>query len=309
MTPLQRAHAEASHIAKHARACGWAWMASTMRLTSNLTDFRDMVSALPLDLDLAWTSFKSVLQVAPAKAANFVPKRMTNRAFHEHVHGMELCRGCVGLAVDASGSAHGVQDDLDGQPQDGVCDGVDAVPRDSVENDYGDDAARGASGSGPSGGGVRARPKPAVLAMEVQLMRQWLAGCLSVHSHVSMPGASYDGNVVVVQVLSLANRKFVVTSHDAPESGVFDVSVQPFQMWAACAADPAQLGQTIEVFVVEDPSVCDIIYLCGGLAARDKMMVWKVRTSDVDGSYCVHSLVQLAPRMPLSARNVPVLCS
>lgn len=42
----ERPHGVAAHITKHARACSWQWMASTMRLAQNLDDVRAITGTL-----------------------------------------------------------------------------------------------------------------------------------------------------------------------------------------------------------------------------------------------------------------------
>lgn len=80
---------------------------------------------------------------------------------------------------------------------------------------------------------------------EVALMRQWLGASLAMGDYVSVdisPGGDRDNNeeFQVFQLLALTTKPILVETYpgEKSEAGLFEVSIQPLQIWSAKREEP-----------------------------------------------------------------------
>ena len=73
------------------------------------------------------------------------------------------------------------------------------------------------------------------------------------------------------------------------ETGLFELTVQPFQRWAPfdkLGPNPTEL----EIFLLEEPRVIDLCSLADwDIDLRHKVRVWQIGPSEVEGCRKLHS--------------------
>ena len=83
-------HARAKKIKDHSKACSWPWLASSLRVSQNLEDVREMVSALDLDLKDVWCRHKTVVKVKQGARTLLQPPRKREDVFRRMVYFMDF---------------------------------------------------------------------------------------------------------------------------------------------------------------------------------------------------------------------------
>lgn len=324
-------HASASRHMQHARGAKWPWIASTMRLQQNLDDVRNIPAATGADLDVAWASYKSVVQGPSARASRSATVRgVKTKKFLADVYTMAFAlEGAPEVRRDTRAAGAGEpggsddgksSDDNDGQPPGGGGRGLKrGLPGDGVH------LGAGASGSaGPlvhpslgtsSGGGVGGGLVALRRTEETKLLRQFFAACLTAPSFVSLRVVNEEGKHVhcFFQVLSRETKPILVKTYEdyggEQEQGLYTVSVQPYER--LCGGRP-QVFRTDDqamhnVFAVRDPCLLDILLLAGGRESRPHWWRWTPGLSDLDGCISLASPEPWAPKLPLTSPCIPVL--
>lgn len=298
-------HAQAARISSSARAGGWYWMASTLRLKESLHDLQMLLPMLPKSIDQLWHGYKSLVQVDGSKARRLQPKRMQMALFKKAVYSFDWGQHIFDL------EAEGDHPDDPGDP--GAGRGPPSEGDHAGDEDEGGGSDEDGGGDGPPpGDGADTGKKKVVVDMQVRLLRQWLARSLQVHSYVSLPCEGEDGHFVLfAQVLSMEIRDIKVRAFDDEEKdpGAYKVGIQPLDRWAPLDHDPSSVRREENCFVYQDPSTIDMIGVCGGASfPRQHMKVWKPSPSDVEGCICLSESAPLKPHMGLLSADCPVLC-
>ena len=90
--------------------------------------------------------------------------------------------------------------------------------------------------------------------MDELLMRQFLAMSLQEHTFISVPISGEEGVWTKVwQVLPKQEKVVAVKHFESEEQGLYDISVQPCEQWRPLSSDPGNLGDHLDIFMVEDP--------------------------------------------------------
>lgn len=147
----------------------------------------------------------------------------------------------------------------------------------------------------------------------MQLIRQYLSATLKVYSYFSVATDLADPPLVVYQLLSFERKPVLVSVGEsgpaAMEPGLFEVSVQPLEIWNPLAK--SFIGgppHEIETFTMEDPCVKDVLALLGdSMLDIGAWRTWSWRPSDVEGCVALHAPRPLQAQQRLSDKAVPVL--
>ena len=183
-------HAVSNAIARSSKHCSFSWVASTMRLTSNISDVKTFSKALRVDIQDVWLRYASILQT-DIKKQHVTPK-MTRKDFTRRVYNMGLLseplRQCGGHAPELE------QDDTPHAEERAAAPVADAPAND--DDDDGEDDLIDAG--------------PAHSKSELALMKEYLAASLKPGMYVSFPVRSDEQPDRVVpffaQVLAIAPR-------------------------------------------------------------------------------------------------------
>lgn len=300
-------HAVAKRISVHARSCSWAWVASTMRLKQNLSDYQELRPCLDTDFEALWQRPSSILQTSLALSKR--AKRMTGKKLRSWVYAMAFCDDDMGDDeppwLDGAGGGDEPPDDP-GDP--GAPRGPPHGGDDAGDDDEEDDDPPGGDAGDPCG---EAHESVDRTDEDIKLLRQYLAACLDVYSFVSVPVVGEDDAVFAkfFQVLSRETKNIVVdTLGEKEEPALFRIAVQPFERWRARSTDPAALSLEEEVYIFDEPVSVDVLRVCGHRRSnREHWFRWDGRSSDVEGCLSMTNSRRLSPTMPLSSPSVPVL--
>jgi len=170
-------HAVANAISQRSRGCTWAWTASTMRLTQNLQDAKDLVPAVDTTLELQWHLFKNVVQLPGRHAAR--PKRMTRKLFEKTVYHL-------GAFTNQSGIASDVVDDAIFEP-----------PAEVLEDGH---FAQPANHAAPL------VPQRVVLSQDQTMIREFLNVALKPYEYYSVPVQEGDILTHPAQNIQMGNQ-------------------------------------------------------------------------------------------------------
>lgn len=83
-TPAEEPHARATRIGQSTRASRWPWVASTMRLTQNLDDVKQIPKSIDVNMQRLWNNWKSLIQMRPKFAKR--NKRVSDKVFTNTVY-------------------------------------------------------------------------------------------------------------------------------------------------------------------------------------------------------------------------------
>lgn len=284
-------HASAKRVFEHSRACGFPWMASTMRLEQNLQDIEDLIPALGEDLWRCWSRYKSILQTDGRKLGRNL--KTNKNAFRHRLYRMTS-------KVPDSQSHLAL---LDQEPPDAPDDPALALP-----------PALALQDEAPGEQALVVATKHPRSEPDIMLMRQYLLAALTPMTYVSLPTLAEDGFVVrFYQLLRLEPKaiapKTFETEEDPMDPVLFQVAVQPLERWAPMLADPSVAGSTADVFIIEEqPATIDIMRLCGVATWRRHLILeWQPCESDVGGCIGLEKPVVAQPSMGLDDPAVPCL--
>ena len=300
-------HARAKRIKMPASAARWTWVAASMRLQQNLKDCESQPEEVGTSFRSAWTSYASVVQ--PAHKENKFPRmkasELERRLYRlEHLSSFEIGRpGEVPIAfqdVDVDDGIGG-----GGGHVGGVADALaepGAIPLENAQGEADgedgrrDDDAGAGAGAGPlvvaEVPAARARDRAERRAEDITFLRQFFAAILQRMEYFTVPVVGETGEVAVqaFQLLDLERkniivRPFVSLDDEAELSGLFTVTAQPLELWGGGDQNvQGDLLQTLNAFVLQEPSKIDIITACGAqLRCRHDIYLWQVRLSDVEG--------------------------
>ena len=153
-------HALASRIKQHSRSCSWPFVASSMRISQNLRDCREIDHDIDIDLQSLWCNFKSVVRFNGSKRS-LKPVRMHDKPFSDRVYRMMHFLKEVGGEDEWRDDAndHDMDDGGDDPPPGGPRNACEQ-PGESSGNSGGAASSSGSgqggsssSGPGTSGGG------------------------------------------------------------------------------------------------------------------------------------------------------------
>ena len=207
-------------------------------------------------------------------------------------------------------------------------DGLDEACEKGVDDDHGgpggpellpaleDKDAAGTVAASSSAAPAGASSRAAGLNDTIALLREFLLACLQPSMFVSLPIVEGDGTIVryICQILRLQPKVTTVKlfSDDLCEKGLLEVAVQPLQRWSPVVGDdPASIGSSIEVYVLEEPTRLDILkHLEQSFQSRSKMLQWRSEPSCMSGCLSLVDPVQLAPpaAWTLDHPKMPTLC-
>ena len=314
-------HARCQRIAKHARRGRWAWVASTLRLQSNLSDVRDVATACDIDIRALWISYTSVLQTRARHA--FRRKRMKRNKFEDHLYRMQFAMDPVAPQNAGGGGGGGGGGDGGGDSGSDSGDDDNGPPprarRGAGQRRAGQRGAAGAGGGGGNGGGgggdgVSRGPIAGQETELVKLLRQYLAASLEVMTMISLAVEVENGRRhQFFQVLQLQSRDIFVqtvrTAEDLDrEPGLYRISVQPFETWSGFAEEGTLEPQEADCYVCQDPKLLDVLSVVGvSEHTRGYIQVWQSRESEIDGCINLHDPQPLCPRMTLGDAAAPAL--
>lgn len=162
-------HAVGNRVGRHSSSCGFAWVASSMRLDQNLRDVALWVDALGDDLQQVWMRHGSILQTQRHKLSRNM--RMKPKDLRDKVYMFGAF--CRNQSLPMSGEDVDVADADDGEPHPnrGRSDLDQCIGQ---QADVDDDVANG-------------HVLDAVSSQEAALMREYLLACLQPGMHVSIP--------------------------------------------------------------------------------------------------------------------------
>jgi len=318
-TPLDDSVAEGPHAmvsrhCQHSRNASWGWIASTTRLQQNIKDLKELPSVAGVSLDSLWCRHKSLLQMPGSKRPHANVK-MKDSKFYRNIYAMGLFPGrrpgdAGGGDRDAGGDGPG-GDDGDDEPGDG--DGGDGPDREDEGEDMGDGSDE--DGDDP-GGDEQPKGPPRLIARlrsdrDVQLMRQWLASCLQASHYYSVKisdDSDAQPSLFVFQLLALETKPILVRTHEEPEeTGLFQVSVQPLELWSRELAPSRGYGD-LNVFVLSDPCLWDVLRLTGDwMMERSRWQTWVPKLSDVEDCVTLHCHEDLRSPVALHSPACPIL--
>lgn len=294
-TVAEAPHASANRLMSQARGAKWPWVASTL---------------VSVDLDMVWSSYKSVLQ-GPSSRQGWRNKKVPMKRFQNDVCHMAFAHDKV---PEISQEEH-FDDDI-GVPGSS---GANAGPG-SGHPAGGRGRKRRLAGNDPGEQAEGVKRQDAFLlgrrhAEEVKLMRQYLAIALEAPCFISVPAASEDSGRTeeFFQVLALQSRSVFVRTYEAaeddkPEQGAYLIFVQPYEQWRPNdELSGAVPGREQDIFDIEEPILVDAIDVCGGMGQRRQFVKWQATTSDVEGCLRLMSPEVLRPKLPLTSPDILVL--
>lgn len=152
------------------------------------------------------------------------------------------------------------------------------------------------------------------------LLRQWLVAYLEPYTYMTIPVQGEDGDQAVVHAFQLLDlerksiilRPFVDADDEAELQGLYNISVQPLELWRRPDEAMMANAQSLETFVFQPPTKIDLITALGGAKAgcarRPTILTWQARQSDVEGCVEMHTPVALGSQpVDLMSKGVPVL--
>ena len=323
-------HATMGRIIQSARSATWAWHASTLRLSQNLTDITEWQASLGFNVQQAWDAWSSILKVRRGEK-RFLSRRVkkSKKKVIGDIYHMDF-----GFELEPP-RAHG-------PPADDPAGGPPPPPGRRVFGDDSDeDPAKGAAPSGPTppappAGEARdsdnAPPADDAEVMAIHpeldlpehrwashkdertLLRQWLEQSLPLYGYVTVPmyfqavDADED-RLLVFQVLRLSRVAVVVKtwSQDAEPPALYDVAIQPFEVWAP-PEDPREPVPELQIYVAGAPTNIDLLEACrADRRLLQHMRQWQKGPSDVEGCFLLSNPALLQPPLPLSSPKIPVL--
>ena len=320
-TPLDDAVAEGPHAlvarhCQHSRHASWGWIASTTRLPQNLKDLKQLPSVVGVSLDSLWWRHKSLLPMPGSKRPHANVK-MKDAEFYDNLYKLGLFAGDLPDAAAGGGAGdedgdEGPDDDAGGVGPDGLGDGDEEPGEDDDmgggsddHDDDGEDEGGDEKPKGPPRTMVRLRSD-----RDVQLMRQWLASCLQVSHYYSIRTSDDNDaqpSLFVFQLLALETKPILVRTHEEPEEkGLFQVSLQPLEIWSRDFS--AQGGQgDLNVFLLSDPCLSDVLWLTGDwMLERSRWQAWRPDLSDVEG--CMKLELPRELKSPVALHDAHVRC-
>ena len=141
------------------------------------------------------------------------------------------------------------------------------------------------------------------------MMRQWLASAMALNEYYMVDTtADADTTVAVFQLLALETKPILVTTHEGEvaEAGLFEVSVQPLEIWSKSVLD-APVDE-MEAFVLSDPCLTDVLDLPGDfLMDRSRWHRMEPALSDLEGCIHMRRREQLSVPLRLLDPKVPIL--
>lgn len=328
-TVAESPHAKAHRLMRKSPASTWPWVASSMRLEQNLQDVKDLPAVIAeCSLEHKWRNFSALVK-GPSSRRQNQSKRLPAAVVRGYVYNMTF-------AHEQTGEAPGMVPILDGDEGGDV--GAGANPGQGDGGEIADGAEEGAAMSEGEGlararrrlkrsraggreaevvaeGGVVMDPRyMRKNTEEVKLMRQFLAASLEDLCYISAPAVLEEGDMAeqFFQVLACRTQGVFVQTFKSVEDdsdGLFNISVQPLETWRAPPGCPgAQPNRSQEVFVLQDPTMVDVLDVFGGTESRHLWVRWTPTESDLHGSVSLTNPCVLRPTGSLGADNAPVLC-
>ena len=309
-TVAEAPHATAKQLLDHAKATRWPFLAATMNLDANLQVVQELPAVVDCDVPDLWRRYKSVLQTNPHHLGR--PKRMKKKRFADRLYRLNHF-------LDEADRDEPPADVLPGDdPGGGDAAGGDASDGDS--DDAGDDDDPGDDSKPAVRLSFRERVRmrcPHVargrVAVDVSLMRQWLAAGLQALQFLSLPARGEDGNrfALFLQVLSVETNPILldVASPDTlHEVGHYRISAQILERWAP-PVDESVVRPEEFVFVFSGPQRVDLLQIMGtDPTIRSEIKTWQCKASDVEGCMCLHTPATLQVSTSLSSARIPVFC-
>jgi hypothetical protein len=282
-------HSSFQRIVLAARRSNFAWQASSLRLSQNLADARELVPAVGCDAQHLWNIYSSVLQVH--RRAYYVSMRCTRKIFEERLYTLYSLDGAQYAAADA------VDDDEAGGSGD---DGDGSCPARKV--------ARLALPAAPLADGIDLDLE----SENARLMSEWLVSAMKRYTYVSVATVDPDpigDKVVAFQVLSVKSQQALVKTFEDAEPIRYGLrcTVQPLDMWrgAEITADDPNLF----AMAVSSPCDVDLLRVCGvSPNERCRVKQWDQVESDLEGAIALGNPRELTVNCALKDKAVPVLC-
>jgi hypothetical protein len=205
---------------------------------------------------------------------------------------------------------HQSASDHEEEPQDAD---DDHPPFDEEPGDDEPDAGDDPGGGGLAGGAVA----PVRRAWqrgdeEIMLMRQFLASALVPHMYFSVELQKEDEPIQAFQLLSLESKPLFVSTYGDEsmlEKGLFQVSVQPVEIWNAHHVLANGIPQVLEVFALSNPCMIDIISLVAddNVLDRSRWLTWEAADSDLEGCIALRNSSPLSTKCKLNDKTCPIL--
>jgi hypothetical protein len=299
-------HAVMNSFASRSSSAEFPWLASTSRLSQNLTDIDKLLPETGAHLETEWRRGSSLLQVSPTFQHR--PKRMAKREVEKHIYFMSHL-----VDKDLPDFEGGVWGGDDGGNDGGVVgdEGCDGGNDGGIVGDAVCDGGNGGDDEETEEVEQEAANVDTSID-EVKMIRDFLAAALTIHSYISVEReVAIEGETRrhAFQLLQLESKDMVVPSYfdRIKSAGLYTVTVQPMEQWLAFAQDDD--AEEMQCFVVQDPCDVDILEIIGhDSACRTRLKQWVIGESDVAGCVCLHSPTIITPQLALSSPKTPTLC-
>ena len=298
-------HARMGRLQSSSRGARWAWSASTLRLEQNLKDLAELPRAADVGLQNLWDTWSSVLKPPGSQAGVRMNRllRRNKKLVLQHVYHMDHYLGFTApdrALEGGDGDCPDVEEPEDGEGAPPGAGGGDDGGHGGDEDGDGD----GDDDENP--GGDRFTRK----SEEVKLMRHYLSQSAVVFAYMSCRVQRGDDvELRVFQFLDVERANILVDTWYSriQTEHLFSCVVQPLEIWNP-TFDGVETPQSLEVFVVEDPTEVDFIELCGvDPERRSHLLVWESVVSDVEDCVCLKNPKVARPLMNLSSPSIPIL--
>lgn len=278
----ERPHAVGNSIARHAKSCGFDWVASSMRLSQNLTDVPRWCEAMGLDLEQEWLKHTSVLQSSWNKRD--VPVRLPNPEVKRRFYMMGQFSSYLHTPVVDHDDEDIGADPNNNDDQPGLPDRVAAHPCDELSARAGDAFV----GEAKHVQGDESLIGRHIDAQELGLIKDFMIACLQPGMYVSFP-VHEDDEVIPCFVQVLAVQPKVTCVDTCKVNGATDrvlsVAVQQLEPHTSLHQDYSLLStaEIVDVFIFSDETPKEIDFAQCKTDQRAQYLQWSPSPSSTPG--------------------------